>query len=161
MQLTRTGKEPSVRVTRLKVASIGIFISAVFTLIVFTFPVFFFFDPAQQNDLVRQSILILSTAAWIILAVGPAIVFSLVALGRRHAIDALPFIALPWPIMLVINHLHLAISTGKAYLEYLVNFPVFIITDVLIPALLLILWLELGWKNHMYHKKLAKHVQEI
>lgn len=160
-RIFKIGTEPSVRVTRLKIASLGIFISAVFTLIVFTFPVFFFFDPAQQNDLARQSILILCTLAWVVLAVGPAVVFSLVALGRRHAIDALPYIAIPWPLMLVVNHLHLAITTGNAYVEYLANFPVFIITDLLIPGLLIVLWLELGWKNHSYHNKLARHVRDI
>jgi hypothetical protein len=154
-QIFKIGTAPSVRVTRLKVASIGIFISLVFSLIVLTFPVFFFLNPAAQNDVVRQSILILCTVSWVVLAVGPAIIFSLVALGRRHAIDAVPFVALPWPVMLVINHLHLAITTGHAYLEYLINFPVFIITDIVIPAILIVLWLELGWKGHDYHKKLA------
>lgn len=154
-QIFKIGTAPSVRVTRLKIASIGIFISLVFSLIVLTFPVFFFLNPAAQNDVVRQSILVLCTVAWVVLAIGPAVIFSLVALGRKHAIDAVPYVALPWPIMLVINHLHLAISTGNAYLEYLINFPVFIITDIFIPAILIVLWLELGWKGHDYHKKLA------
>lgn len=147
---------PSVRLTRWKVASFGLFTSAVFLLIVATFPAFFLFNPSAQTDGLRLIILIFSTLAWVTIALGPAVVFVLVALGRQRAIRALPYIALFWPIMLVINHAQLAISTGNAYLDYLINFPVFIITDVLTPLLLMVLWFEFRWEDHYIHQKVAQ-----
>lgn len=151
-----TTLEPSVRITRWKVASFGLFTSAVFLLIVATFPAFFLFDPSVQTDGLRLIILIFSTLAWLTIALGPAVVFVLVALGRKRAIHALPYIALFWPLMLVINHLQLAISSGNAYLDYLVNFPVFIVTDILTPLLLIVLWIEFRWEEHYIHEKVAR-----
>lgn len=149
--------EPSVRITRWMVASFGIFTSAVFLLVVATFPAFFFFNPSEQTDGLRLVILVLSTIAWITLALGPAIIFIFVALGRQRAINALPYVALFWPLMLVINHLQLLIGYGNAYLEYLVNFPIFWVTDVLLPLLLIILWFEFRHEEHYIHTKLARN----
>lgn len=152
--------EPSARLTRWKVASFGLFTSATFLLIVATFPAFFVFDPSAQTDGFRLIILIFSSLAWLTIALGPAVVFVLVALGRRRAVRALPYIALFWPVMLVINHVQLAISTGNAYLDYLVNFPVFIVTDILTPVLLLVLWFEFRWEDHYIHQKVAREPRE-
>ena len=90
--MTKSAKnpEPSVRITRWKVASFGIFTSAVFLLVVATFPAFFFFNPSEQTDSLRLLILLFSTLAWITIALGPALVFVLVALGRQRAIKLLP-----------------------------------------------------------------------
>lgn len=126
---------------RLQNVSFGIFASATFWLIVATYPVFFFFNPAEQTDWARLMILNISTLAWLTIAIGPAVIFTLMAFGRSRAISALPFVALFWPSVLLINHLHLALTTGNAYFDYLINFPVFFITDVLLPALLFIVWL--------------------
>lgn len=151
-----TQLEPSARLTRWKVASFGLFTSAVFLLIVATFPAFFLFNPSAQTNGLRLIILIFSTLAWITIALGPAVIFVLVALGQQRAIKALPYIALFWPVMLVINHLQLALSTGDAYLDYLINFPVFIITDILTPILLMVLWFEFRWEDHYIHQKVAR-----
>jgi hypothetical protein len=151
-----TESELSQRMLRYKVASFGVFISAVFLLIVATFPAFFIFDPAQINNSLRLIILIFSSLAWMSIALGPVIVFGLVALGKKRAIHALPFIALFWPLMIVINHVELWISTGSAYMNYLVEFPVFMITDILTPLLLLALWLEYRFEDHTLHRSLSK-----
>lgn len=149
--------EPSVRITRWKVASFGIFTSAVFLLVVATFPAFFFFNPSEQTDSLRLLILLFSTLAWITIAVGPGMVFVLVALGKQRAINLLPYVALFWPVMLVINHLQLALSTGNLYLDYLINFPIFIVTDIITPLLLIVLWFEFRYEEHYIHKRLARN----
>ncbi|MDH6422825.1 hypothetical protein [Aurantimicrobium minutum] len=147
--------EISLKMLRYKIASFGVFISAVFLLIVATFPSFFIFDPALIDNSVRLVILLLSTIAWLSIALGPVIVFSLLASGKKPAIHALPFIALSWPIMILVNHLELWISTGNAYMSYLVEFPVFAITDILTPAILIVFWLEYRIENHHLFNRLA------
>lgn len=147
--------ELSQRMLRYKVASFGIFTSAVFLLIVATFPSFFIFDPAQIDNSLRLVILILSTLAWIIIALGPVVVFGLLAAGKKRAIHALPFVALFWPVMIVINHLELWVSSGNAYMGYLIEFPVFIITDILTPVLLIAFWLEYRFEDHHLYRKLS------
>lgn len=147
--------ELSSRMLRYKVASFGVFISAVFLLIVATFPTFFIFDPALIDNSVRLVILLLSTIAWLSIALGPVIVFGLLATGKKKAIHALPFIALFWPVMIVVNHLELWISTGNAYMSYLLEFPVFVITDILTPAILVAFWLEYRFENHQLFNRLS------
>lgn len=140
--------ELSERMLRYKVASFGVFISAVFLLVVATFPSFFIFDPALIDNSLRLIILLLSTLAWITIALGPIIVFVLLAAGKNKAVHALPFIALFWPVMIVINHLELWASTGNAYMSYLVEFPIFFITDLLTPLILIAFWLEYRFEDH-------------
>ena len=148
---------PSLRVTRYKVASFGVFTSLAFLLIVATYPSFFLFDPSKQTDSVRFLILIASTIAWLLIALGPAVVFTLVALGRQKTIHLLPFIALAWPLMIAVNHLHLWVTTGQSHLGYLIQFPVFAITDLLTPLLLVILYLEFRYEDHYIHQRIARH----
>lgn len=141
---------------RYKVASFGVFISAVFLLVVATFPSFFIFDPALIDNSLRLIILLLSTLAWITIALGPIIVFGLLAIGKNKAVHALPFIALFWPVMIVINHLELWISTGNAYMSYLIDFPIFFITDLLTPVLLIAFWFEYRFEAHHTIHRLKK-----
>lgn len=148
---------PSLRITRYKMASFGVFTSATYLLIVATYPSFFLFNPAEQTDSLRLVILLLSTIAWISLAIGPAFIFSMVSLGRQNYIKALPFVALAWPAMILVNHIHLGLTTGETGMSYLINFPVFIITDILTPLLLTILWLEYRHEDHSVHHRLKRH----
>jgi hypothetical protein len=136
------------RMLRYKVASFGVFISAVFLLVVATFPTFFIFDPANVDNSLRLIILLFSTLAWISIALGPVVIFSLLALGKSKAVHALPFVALFWPVMIVVNHLELWLTTGNAYMSYLIEFPIFFITDLLTPVLLVVFWLEYRFENH-------------
>ncbi len=153
--------EISARMLRYKVASFGFFVSAVFSLIVATFPAFFIFDPAHISNSLRLIILLFSTLAWVALAIGPVIVFTFIGMGKRRAVHALPFIGLFWPVMIVINHLELWISTGDAYMSYLIQFPVFVITDILIPVFLVGFWLEYRFENHQLHAQLSRPAKHL
>jgi hypothetical protein len=141
---------------RYKVASFGVFISAVFLLVVATFPSFFIFDPALIDNSLRLIILLVSSLAWVSIALGPVVVFGLLAAGKKKAVHALPFIALFWPIMIVINHLELWLRTGNAHMSYLFEFPIFFITDVLTPILLVAFWLEYRFEDHHTMSRLTR-----
>lgn len=141
--------------TRAVVASFGIFVSALFWLVVATYPSFFFFNPFAEKDSLRATLLAVSTVGWILISIGPALLFSLYALGYARALRLLPVAALVWPVSLLINHISLAIQKGQWYTGYLLDYPIFIATDILLPLLLMAVWAELrpAFVAHPQHKK--------
>lgn len=147
---------PAPRITRYKLASFGLFTSAVFILVVATYPSFFFFNPFDQQDGARSVILLLCTIAWVFLALGPGVIFVLLAFGVTGGVKWLPFVALGWPITLVLNHLYLAVREGDPYLTYLADFPIFIATDILMPLLLIALWLEYRYESHYIYTQVKR-----
>lgn len=141
--------------TRAVVASFGIFVSALFWLVVATYPSFFFFNPFAEKDSLRATLLAVSTVGWILISIGPALLFSLYALGYARALRLLPVAALVWPASLLINHISLAIQKGQWYTGYLLDYPIFIATDILLPLLLMAVWAELrpAFVAHPQHAK--------
>ena len=141
--------------TRAVVASFGIFVSALFWLVVATYPSFFFFNPFAEKDSLRATLLAISTVGWILISIGPALLFSLYALGYARALRLLPVAALVWPASLLINHISLAIQKGQWYTGYLLDYPIFIATDILLPLLLMAVWAELrpAFVAHPQHAK--------
>lgn len=141
--------------TRAVVASFGVFVSVLFWLVVATYPTFFMFNPLAETDTLRSVILSLSTFGWILLSTGPAVLFVSYALGYARALRLLPFVALAWPIALMINHVSLFIQNGKWFTGYLLDYPIFIATDILLPVLLMAVWAELrpAFTAHPQHAK--------
>jgi hypothetical protein len=129
--------------TRAVVASFGIFVSALFWLVVATYPTFFFFNPFGETDALRATVLTVSTIGWILISTGPAILFGLYALGKTRALRIMPLVALTWPIALIVNHVTLFIQKGDWFTGYLLDYPVFVATDILLPVLLIVVWAEL------------------
>jgi hypothetical protein len=137
------------------VATFGVFVSALFWLVVATYPSFFFFNPLAESDGLRATILSVSTLGWILLSIGPAVVFVIYALGKAKSLMVLPWIALVWPASLLINHVSLFVQKGHWYTGYLLDYPVFIATDILLPIMLMAVWAELRpayLKRHSHSK---------
>ena len=141
--------------TRAVVASFGIFVSALFWLVVATYPSFFLFNPFAETDTLRSSVLTLSTVGWVLISIGPAILFTLYALGYARVLRLIPLIALLWPVALLINHVSLFIQKGEWFTGYLLDYPIFIATDILLPVLLMAVWAELrpAFIAHPQHAK--------
>lgn len=141
--------------TRAVVASFGIFVSALFWLVVATYPTFFFFNPFAEKDSLRATLLAISTVGWLLISIGPALLFSLYALGYSRALRLLPIAALVWPASLLVNHISLAIQKGQWYTGYLLDYPIFVATDILLPVLLMAVWAELrpAFIAHPQHAK--------
>lgn len=119
------------------------FILIVFWLIVSTFPEFFLFNPLREVDSLRRYELLASTIGWIGVSTLTPIALYLFSMGYRRARLALPFLALLYPISLLVSQLTIYSRTGSTYLSYLWNFPVFIFTDLLLPIFILFLWHDL------------------
>jgi len=141
--------------TRAVVASIGVFVSALFWLVVATYPSFFFFNPFAESDTLRSVALTLSTFGWVLISTGPAVLFVLYAIGFARALRFLPVVALLWPIALLINHVSLFIQKGEWFTGYLLDYPIFVATDILLPVLLMAVWAELrpAFTAHPQHAK--------
>lgn len=141
--------------TRAVVATFGIFVSTLFWLVVATYPTFFFFNPFAETDPLRAAVLTLSTVGWILISTGPAILFALYAMGHPRVLRLIPVIALSWPISLLINHVTLFIQKGQWFTGYLLDYPIFVATDILLPVLLIAVWAELRnlFSAHPQHAK--------
>jgi len=114
-----------------------------FWLIVATLPDFFFINPIGASSEIRRAELVLSTVGWILLSTGAPICLFLYAAGIHKARRFLPLTALWWPISLVISQVTVYILDGAFYFEYLVNYPIFIFTDIVLPIFVLMLWHDL------------------
>lgn len=121
----------------------SVFLAAFYWLVVASYPSFFIFNPADDSWGIRQAALWLSLIGWTVIATVPAAALLLYAAGRPKALQALPFAALIWPVSVLINQILLYVRDGVWYFDYLINHPIFIASDILLPALLMFLWWEL------------------
>jgi hypothetical protein len=114
-----------------------------FWLIIATLPDFFFIDPSGTASEVRRAELVLSTIGWVLISTGAPILLFCYSAGMRGARRLLPITALWWPISLLISQVTVYILDGAFYFDYLLNYPIFIFTDVVLPVFVMMLWYDL------------------
>lgn len=114
-----------------------------FWLIIATLPDFFFIDPSGTASEVRRAELVLSTIGWVLISTGAPILLFCYSAGIRGARRFLPITALWWPISLLISQVTVYILDGAFYFDYLINYPIFIFTDVVLPVFVMMLWYDL------------------
>lgn len=112
----------------------------IYWLMVFTFQDFFLFDPTEATGVFREVTLWLALVGWLVAAIGTPIALLLVSQGSLRALNFLPFTALLWPVSVVLAQVSAYAETGESYLGYLFDYPVFVITDIALPALILVKW---------------------
>jgi hypothetical protein len=124
--------------------TIGAMMLIVYWLIVATIPDFFFVSISGESSQIRRAELILSTIGWIFTSTLAPLALFLYASGIHKARKLLPYTALVWPISLVISQFTVFIIDGSFYLDYLLKFPVFFYTDLILPIFILFIWKDLG-----------------
>ncbi len=124
-------------------AVIGCLILSSFWLIIATFPKFFFVNPTNQLDQLRRFELVFSTIGWISISTLAPIVLFLYSRGFHKVIKILPFTGLLWPISLITAQITSYVQVGDFYLEYLTQFPIFVYSDIILPILILLIWVDL------------------
>lgn len=107
---------------------------------VLTFRDFFFFNPTQGVGAARQITLWLALIGWILAAVGTPVAMFAAAAGSLWGLRAMPITALWWPVSVFLTQVVLLVTTGNFYGGYLVNFPIFVLTDIAIPVFVLYKW---------------------
>lgn len=115
----------------------------VYWLIIATLPDFFFISPTGESSQVRRAQLILSTIGWVLSSTVAPIALFLYSSGFHKARNILPYTALVWPVSLIISQCTVYILDGAFYLDYLVDFPVFIYTDLVLPIFIMMIWHDL------------------
>ena len=125
---------------QLAMGGIGLFISIFMTVLVLTFPRFFLFNPMAEGDPTRAMELSVSTVGWLLLLFGPSFILMRYRSGRFTLIRFLPVVALVWPISLIANHVTLYLQKGIWYTGYLVQYPIFVLSDIVLPIFLIYLW---------------------
>jgi hypothetical protein len=121
--------------------------------LVLTFPRFFLFNPMAEGDPVRALELTVSSVGWVLLALGPAVILMRYSEGRFTMIRFLPIVALVWPISLIANHLTLFLQKGVWYTGYLIQYPIFWLSDIVLPIFLVYLWDILRPRNPVTGKR--------
>jgi hypothetical protein len=114
-----------------------------FWLIIATLPDFFFINPSGTASEVRRAELVLSTIGWVLLSTGAPILLFCYSAGFRRSRRFLPITALWWPVSLLISQVTVYILDGAFYFDYLLKYPIFIFTDVVLPVFVMMLWYDL------------------
>jgi len=122
---------------------IGSMMLIVYWLIIATLPDFFFINPTGEATQLRRAELILSTIGWVLSSTVAPILLFFYASGVNKARNFLPITALLWPISLFISQSTSYILDGTFYLDYLINYPIFIYTDLILPIFILMIWWDL------------------
>ena len=125
-----------------------------FWLIIATLPDFFFIDPSGTASEVRRAELVLSTIGWVLISTGAPILLFCYSAGIRGARRFLPVTALWWPISLLISQVTVYILDGAFYFDYLINYPIFIFTDVVLPVFVMMLWYDLREEVPLDHSEI-------
>ncbi len=144
-QITRHGKTSF----RNAFIAFSAFLTAFYWLVVASYPQFFIFNPFDETWMIRQGALILSLIGWVAISTVPSVVLFMYAAGSNRGLRLLPIVATIWPLSVIVNQVLLYIRDQTWYFDYLINYPIFIATDILLPVLLFVLWREL----HEYHAK--------
>jgi hypothetical protein len=108
-----------------------------------TFLGFFFTDPLQYGNTVLAFVQYISQFAWVSLVVLPPILLSVRAWNALIKITFLVAV-LAWPVTLITIRVLLLVETGDAYLSYLMSYPIFIFTDILVPLIYVFIWVQRG-----------------
>lgn len=108
-------------------------------LVCLTFFGFFFNNPLQSGSNALTVTQFVSEFAWALLIVVPPLAL---ALGKWNTFTKTSFLiaALFWPVTLIVIRIILGIQVGNPYLGYLITYPIFIFTDILVPVMYVLIW---------------------
>lgn len=118
----------------------AIMVAVIYWMMVLTYQDFFLFNPADAEGIFRQTTLWLSLGGWIVAAIGTPIAMLSATSGSMLGLNVLPITATWWPISIVLSQISAFEQTGETYLDYIFEYPVFVITDIALPVLILLKW---------------------
>lgn len=118
----------------------AVMVFVIYWAVIFTYTDFFWFQPWESSELVRQLSLWLCLIGWITASIGTPLTLFAISAGSLKALTFLPITALWWPASVLISQVVVFTTTGESYLNYLFVYPIFILTDIAIPIFLLIKW---------------------
>lgn len=108
--------------------------SLFYTGVVLSHPGFFVFNPFAPGFTILGLLQTLSSAGWILTICLPLISWIVQSIGASRML--LLASVLLWPLSLLLIRVFMALVTGDPGFQYLVNYPIFAVTDFIAPALL-------------------------
>jgi hypothetical protein len=115
----------------------------IYWLMVLTFPNFFIINPAAEESIARQIALWLCLFGWLIQSLITPIMLWKISDGYLYPIKWIPLTTLVWPASIVFAQMTAFIQTGSGFLSYLIDYPIFVLTDIALPALIMWKWYEM------------------
>ena len=125
---------------RFHLRGIAVMVFITYWSVIFTYTDFFWFQPWESEEFVRQITLWLCLIGWLIAAIFSPLALFAVSAGYTKALKFIPVTALWWPASVLISQVVVYSETGESYLGYLLLYPVFILTDIAIPVFLIFQW---------------------
>lgn len=128
---------------RIHIRATALMVFVIYWLMVLTYPNFFIFQPGDAPEVLRQISLWLSLIGWLLAAVATPILLFSAAGGNKVSLRFIPITAMWWPASLIFSQLTIIYLTGQSYINYIVDYPIFLVTDVAIPLLVMWKWSQL------------------
>ena len=123
-------------------STFGVILFVFYWGVIMTFPSFYFVNRLTEQPL-RAAALVLLILGWVSISTLTPIVLFQFGAGRYRVIAALPYVVAIWPLSIAVAQIERVLTTGQNYLSYLIETPLFLATDLIIPLALLSLWLRL------------------
>ena len=108
--------------------------------VVATYPQYFFFNPYFYGFTVLGVFQTVSSAGWVLLVLSPIIFAASKSSEKRRLLTAVSLLV--WPTSVVLIRVFLFASTGDPGWQYLIVYPVFLVSDILAPLFLAYLLLS-------------------
>ena len=118
----------------------AVMVFMIYLLMIVTFQEFFLFDPSSGESLARDISLWLCLVGWVSATFLSPLSILGIAKGNKSALRAMPYFVLIWPLSILIAQITVYAESGVAYIDYLFNYPIFVITDIALPIFLMIKW---------------------
>jgi hypothetical protein len=123
-------------------STFGVTIFAFYWGVITSFPEFYFVNPNNEEPSRAVAIVFLIIGWFSISTLAPIVLFQFGA-GKYRTIAALPYVVAVWPVSILVAQIERMVTTGQNYLSYLIDTPLFLATDLIIPLALISLWLRL------------------
>jgi hypothetical protein len=115
-------------------------VSLVFALEIWTFHNFFFFNPLEAGyPLVSIAQFCWFVALIAVITVPPVVILQAQNEGRVAQL-LFGVAAIMWPASILFIRIAALISTGNTYMAYLIDYPIFLFTDLAVPVLYIWMW---------------------
>lgn len=128
-----------------------VLIGWVATIIVATHQWAFTVDPKQYTDSTMKLAMYLYWLGWLLLILGTQVLALLSLWGREPKWKHLMVIGATRPISILLIHYKLYSQTGNWYFYYLSSNPIFIISDIVLPGIII----YLAWRERDNEQLLA------
>jgi hypothetical protein len=123
-------------------STFGVTIFAFYWGVITSFPEFYFVNPNNEEPARAVAIVFLIIGWFSISTLAPIVLFQFGA-GKYRTIAAMPYVVAVWPLSILVAQIERMVTTGQNYLSYLIDTPLFLATDLIIPLALISLWLRL------------------